>query len=744
MIRAALWDGQSPTRFETEVRALARLSHANIARVLESGTFPEPGGVRRPYLVMELVDGGRPINQSVAGLERTARLSLVEDLCRAVAHAHQHGVLHRDLKPGNVLVGADGQVKVIDFGIARLEEDTDHATLTGQLLGTPAYMSPEQLRGGIADTRTDVHAIGLIGREIMGPELLTGDVQIVFDTACAADPQDRYQSVADLAQDLARIREHRVILAKNATALEVAFKYAKRNRPLCIGVGAVAFTVIAAVVLLMVFAGQTARANADARDVASFMLDRMVDRLEDRIGSAADRRELATKLLVHVDRLALRSSDETVEEPRARLHRILGDEAQAAGENQTAMDHLGQALTIRQHLAAARPEHAELQAELSVAIVRVGDVLGAAGHLDEQSIHYERAMQIDRSLAVEHPEDQHFASNLIYSLMRVADLWVKSNEPTRAMPLASEQLEIATRFLSRHPQDASWLWEVVQAQSWLDDVVRAAGVQPRAAPSLNDRLDVARRLAAADPDSRRSAVRLMSVLLQLMSELASAGRVAEAVAVAEGNVQVSRRLIAADPSDLTGIAWLTRSLAAKASVHSKMGDEAMVVSCIEQAKAACTQFELVRGSDWETVDLWSCVFRHEADSFTSLGKADCANVANREGIALLGTFRNQTGGKVHWREIALRCRCAYACLTDPSPVERADLHAMTSILADGQVRWRQADLADQLLSAGRFAEAMDIIAHIKGLGADPSDSISEQVDRIERACVAQLKASAPP
>jgi serine/threonine protein kinase len=158
VIRAAVWSRDASSRFATEVRALAKLSHPRIARVLESGTLPEPGGVRRPYLAMELVEGGRPIHHSVDGLDRMARLALIEDLCDAVAHAHQHGVLHRDLKPGNVLVGADGRLKVIDFGIARLEEDSDHATLTGQLLGTPAYMSPEQLRGGPTDTRTDVFA----------------------------------------------------------------------------------------------------------------------------------------------------------------------------------------------------------------------------------------------------------------------------------------------------------------------------------------------------------------------------------------------------------------------------------------------------------------------------------------------------------------------------------------------------------------------------------------------------------
>jgi tetratricopeptide (TPR) repeat protein len=734
VIRAAVWSRDASSRFATEVRALAKLSHPRIARVLESGTLPEPGGVRRPYLAMELVEGGRPIHHSVDGLDRMARLALIEDLCDAVAHAHQHGVLHRDLKPGNVLVGADGRLKVIDFGIARLEEDSDHATLTGQLLGTPAYMSPEQLRGGPTDTRTDVFAVGLIGREVMGPELNTGDIRIVLDKAAAADPTDRYQSAAELLQDLIRIREHRVILAKHASLPEIALKYAKRNRGFCLGIASVTLIALAAVISLGLFAGQTARANAEARDVASFMLDEMIDRLEDRIGSAAERRELATRLLVHVDRLALRSAEEPANVSRARLHRILGDEAQSAGDNTSALDHLGQAFTIRQRLAAARPDDRSRQAELSIAVVRVGDLLGCVGRPDQQRLHYERAMEIDRTLVAIDPADTHYASNLIYSLLRVADLAIKNDQPDLAMRLATEQLDIASAFLKRQPQDVTWLWEVVQAQSWLHDVVRSAGLQPRLVPSLNDRLDVARRLAGTDPESRRFAVRLTSVLLQLTSELAAVGRFSEAVAVAEEHVRNSQRLIDADPSDLTGIAWLARSMSSKAGVHAKMGDQLMVVACIDQAKDACEKFEQVRGLDWETTELWTDVLRREADSFTTLGMHDVANAANRAGASMLRNFRDQTAGTVQWREIALRIRCAVATITEPTQAERLEINAMTEVLGDQNQRPRQADLADQLCQAGRCAEALDLVHRIRELRGDPADPIGAQIDRIERTC----------
>ncbi|MGE3172115.1 MAG: tetratricopeptide repeat protein [Planctomycetota bacterium] len=160
-------------RFEAERQALARMDHPSIARVFDAGETDDG----RPFFVMEYVDGV-PIHDYVRqrDLGLGARLRLIQQVCRAVQHAHQKGVLHRDLKPSNVLV-ADGDqgpvAKVIDFGIQKaIGGDDDQApslrTRTGQLVGTPSYMSPEQAAGsGDIDTRSDVHAIGLLLYELL-------------------------------------------------------------------------------------------------------------------------------------------------------------------------------------------------------------------------------------------------------------------------------------------------------------------------------------------------------------------------------------------------------------------------------------------------------------------------------------------------------------------------------------------------------------------------------------------------
>lgn len=161
-------------RFEYEAEVLGRLRHPNIAQIFTCGTFAS-GPVAVPFFVMELVAEARPLSQvgRERGLGVTERVELFRRACAAVAHGHEKGVIHRDLKPGNVLVDAAGEVKVIDFGVAKsLAADGaagSLATQAGELVGTLSYMSPEQLAGHSddVDARSDVYALGLVLHELI-------------------------------------------------------------------------------------------------------------------------------------------------------------------------------------------------------------------------------------------------------------------------------------------------------------------------------------------------------------------------------------------------------------------------------------------------------------------------------------------------------------------------------------------------------------------------------------------------
>lgn len=229
-------------RFEREAALLAQLDHPHIARVHHAGTH-RPTGLAgdlgpAPFFVMELVRGGRAITDHAAAcdLDARARVRLFLDACDAVAYAHGAGVIHRDLKPANLLVGTDGRLKLIDFGVARsaLRQNDGYQTEVGQVLGTFQYMSPEQCDGkpDDVDERSDLYSLGVVLFELLTGTLpydvgstsvheaaqvvlhaqprrlgaldrgLRGDIESILDRALAKDKRERYPSVDALASDL--------------------------------------------------------------------------------------------------------------------------------------------------------------------------------------------------------------------------------------------------------------------------------------------------------------------------------------------------------------------------------------------------------------------------------------------------------------------------------------------------------------------------------------------------------------
>ena len=255
-------------RFTLETEVLARLHHPGIAAIYECGEH-DGGSGPQPYFAMEYVDGvDVRTHAERARLDVRARLAVMAEVADAIEHAHTKGVIHRDLKPDNVLVNESGRPKVLDFGIARITDDSTlmqtAVTETGQLIGTLNYMAPEQLRGDSSSisARTDVYALGVIlfelltGRrphEVSGllmtaairkvteeeaprlGRLVTGverDVETIVGKALAKDPDRRYATAGALAGDLRRFLAHEPITARPPSAVYVARRFARRHRGL--------------------------------------------------------------------------------------------------------------------------------------------------------------------------------------------------------------------------------------------------------------------------------------------------------------------------------------------------------------------------------------------------------------------------------------------------------------------------------------------------------------------------------
>ncbi len=276
-------------RFRAERRILARLDHPHIAHLLDGGSTPDG----RPYLVMEHVEG-RPIDAwcTERGVSTEDRLVLFEKVCRAVHFAHRNLVVHRDLKPGNILVGADGEPRLLDFGIAKLlEGDPEpHATVMAYLPMTPEFASPEQIRGEPVTTATDVYSLGVLlyrllarrspyrpateGRAALAEAVcsqepqrpstvvgarvkegaesahadrllakrLRGDLDTIVKKAMSKDPSRRYESAEQLAADIRRHLEGLPVLARSAGVGYRTSKFVGRHK---VGVALAAAALVA-------------------------------------------------------------------------------------------------------------------------------------------------------------------------------------------------------------------------------------------------------------------------------------------------------------------------------------------------------------------------------------------------------------------------------------------------------------------------------------------------------------------
>src|SRR5579863_8498006 len=235
----SLW-GQEPEeeaefrmRFMNEAQAAGRLHHSGIVSIFDLGESPEN---HDPYIVLEYVSGeslSRILSREKK-LPLATALKLAEEIAEALDYAHAQGVVHRDIKPANILVTETGHAKIADFGIAKL--NLVHFTIPGKVLGTPAYMAPEQLSGEDSDGRSDLFSLGVIlyvmvtghspfqgnsattvcykvvNREPVPASALNLDLPRALDAvishAIAKDPDARYQRGSDFAADLQTLRQH--------------------------------------------------------------------------------------------------------------------------------------------------------------------------------------------------------------------------------------------------------------------------------------------------------------------------------------------------------------------------------------------------------------------------------------------------------------------------------------------------------------------------------------------------------
>ena len=499
-------------RFQQESNALGKLQHPGIAQIYEASTA-DTGFGPQPFFAMELIRGPSLLEYAEAHhLNMRERLELVAKICDAVQHAHQRGIIHRDLKLANILVDETGQPKILDFGVARVidsELPVTHQTDLGELVGTLAYMSPEQVTADPleVDTRSDVYALGVILyqllagrlpyqsgrrldqtvqtiREEEAPKLgatsraYRGDIETIVAKALEKEKARRYASAAEFAADIRRYLANEPITARPPSATYQLRKFAKRHKALVSSATVVFFVLTAGIIASAMEAARANRAGraaiverdraAAAGQAAAQERDRAL-RAEQVATSERDRAASAEQAATQERDRALRSQHvATIERNRAlaETQRADTESATAKAVNDFMLnDLLAQAgataqsgpnvqpdpdLKVRTALdrAAARiPGKFDKQPLVEAAIWQtIGDAYSDLGLYSEAGRQTARAIELRERLL------GHDAPDTLSSRNKLGELYIEEGKLNEAERLLNEVAEARSRVLGPdHP-----------------------------------------------------------------------------------------------------------------------------------------------------------------------------------------------------------------------------------------------------------------------------------------------------
>ena len=571
MITPGLASPELVRRFAQESQVLGRLQHPGIAHIYEAGTATTIGGTQ-PYFAMELVRGEPLLAYADAHrLSVRQRLDLTAQICDAVDHAHQRGIIHRDLKPGNILVDESGQPKVLDFGVARVTDSDVQSTRhtdVGQLVGTLAYMSPEQVLADPleVDTRSDVYALGVVLYELLTRRLpytttgklhdvartiqeepptplgtidhqYRGDIETIVATALEKDRTRRYGSVAALAADIRRYLRDEPIVARPPTALYQVRKFAKRHKPLVAGVAAVFLALVAGVIVSTWQAARALRAERVAEQEAakataiSDFLQRDLLAQASAWGQATPERKPNPDLTVRaaLDRAAANIASKFARQPlvEASIRHTIGKTYKDLGLYKEARIQLELASELMRRVDQEGPEALEILsrlAELDVSQGRFAQAeAGAAKVLDVRR----------RQLGHEHPDT-------LTSMTLVAYAFYAQRKSADAEPILSELLNAQRRVNGEenvHTLDTMHL---------LANVYVRQGKLALAEPLMVRALEVRRRVQGEEHPKTLVHVNDLGNIYVL------AGKAAEAMALYSRLLEIQRRVFGEEHQNTLG------------------------------------------------------------------------------------------------------------------------------------------------------------------------------------------------
>ncbi len=581
-------------RFSQERRILGRLQHSNIAAVFDGGATSEG----QPYLVMELVEG-RPITKYCDAHDLTTRerLEMFRDVCAAVQYAHQNLVIHRDLKPGNILVNEKGEPKLLDFGIAKLLAGADGEEAPTQTMApmmTPEYASPEQVRGEAITTSSDIYSLGVLLFELLTGELpypietgslqeivrsvceveppapstiarkratvsaLRGDLDMIVLKALRKEPQRRYVSVHELAEDIRHHLEGRPIAARSDSLAYRFAKFAGRNRAAAIAAGLVLLSLLAGIVVSL---GQARRAEleraraerrfADVRQLANSLLFELHDAIASLPGSTPARELLVTRATEYLTSLSREAeTDPDLQRELAAAYQRLGDvqgnlSGANLGDSEGALASYEKSLELRRSLTA-RGSHAPVDAErLAFLLSQMGRFFTGTGDWNRAEESAREAISLLKELASKAPEED-FRGRLAAAHHTLGYVLLRNAKPDDAYEALRTAANYSRDFAAEHEENPDAVASLAYIETDLSESLRLRGELQEAASVSQESSRLFRDLLEKDPSHPRYRRGLVVALSYEADALDALGEHRPAVDVRERAVEASRSFLASD------------------------------------------------------------------------------------------------------------------------------------------------------------------------------------------------------
>ena len=544
-------------RLTAERQILASLDHPNIARLLDGGVTEE--GL--PYLVMELVDGV-PVDRycDSSGFDLTQRLNLFIAVADATQYAHRNLVVHRDLKPSNILVTAEGRPKLLDFGLAKLLEPTHEGvpSLTTQRWMTPEYAAPEQIRSRGATTLTDVYQLGVVLYQLLTGKLpfgsrqenayelqrailedepvapsiagsraeIRGDLDAIVLKALRKEPEQRYASAQDFADDIRRHLSGHVVLARKPTMFYRARRFAARHHFGVAAAGAVVVLLCAYLVTLDVNArrvratlARLEQEKSKAEGSTQFLIG-----LFSQTGPGGGPRDPVTaqELLARGEKQAEALRDQPL--AYAQLLTVLG----TIHESMRALDRADTMLT--QALRIRRAHLGDDHVDVAQSLFELGMLARSRAANDSARVLFRRALEIQqRHLGPEHP-------------MTVQTQWRLSQLGTADEMIATDRWSLAISRREHGQEHAA----VAEHMLRLALSLRRKGEHEEAETLLRESLAMRRRVSPSDYENLSRHTQQLAIALKLR------GKLTEAEELLRSALALDERLLGASHPRLAG------------------------------------------------------------------------------------------------------------------------------------------------------------------------------------------------